>query len=229
MKSIRVFGIVIAGLLAVATWSWAQDTDAVKTPTLEERIANQLERMTTRLDLTDEQKVQVEVILKKDLAEIVALQEKIRVLHEQMRAEIDTVLTDEQKAKRPDFKRGPRGPRGPLGHFERGGRGGFGHGMRGAGDCPVGAGLGPQFGARGILGLLDLTDEQKTQIREILKDRPADCLEAIKAVLTPEQIQKLEEFKNAKPGRGVRGGGQAVTPNADNQRGRRGGIHVIGR
>ncbi len=229
MKTRLVFGIAIAGLLAVATWSWAQDTDAVKTPTLEERIANQLERMTTRLELTDEQKVQIEAILKKDLEEIVALQEKIRVLHEQMRTEIDGVLTDEQKAQRPDFSGVPRGPRGPLGHFERGGRGGFGYRMRGTQDCPVSASAFLHIGARGILGQLDLTDEQKIQIREILKDRPADCLEAIKAVLTPEQIEKLDELKDARPGRGVRGGGQAVIPNADNQRGRRGGIHVIGR
>jgi Spy/CpxP family protein refolding chaperone len=82
---------------------------------------------------------------------------------------------------RQGFAKGPE-----WGHPEPGGREHFGHpgGLRHDG--------GPQM----MLGMLDLTDEQKEVIAKLVEDSREKLHADIKAVLTDEQIEKLQQLRD---------------------------------
>lgn len=280
MNTYRKVTLLIAGLFIWVPVGWPQTADEVKRPiAIEKKIDVPLERMTKRLHLTEEQEKQIEAIFEKNTVEIAALQTQIRALREQMKKEVDTVLTDEQKAKMPIF---PPEPRGPQGRPSKGGREGLGRGhgfgapaphefsgVRGSRDFmkeprdrnreiresrpgrsqerfaerppresndkrdeldkPMKhprdssrPSLGPRkpmrfaeaqemkrgAGFRGLLRCLDLSDKQKAQIREIL---------------TPDQIEELNEFKSDISERGRRGGEPGANAMNEHRRGYRGG------
>lgn len=179
------------------------------------------------LDLTDEQKEDIQEILKDD-----SISNK--------REEILKILTDEQKEafqqRREDRPRGfggqgfggPRSGEPGIGRpdserpgFSMRGFGG-GPGFRGRGEARA---EGREFGfqARGrfqdaprlpqILNHLDLTDEQKVKIDEIMKSPSGNPREEIMKVLTEEQIKQLQELRpnvqerrRDREGRGLREG-----------------------
>lgn len=148
------------------------------------------------LDLTDEQKEAITKLVEESRAK----------LH----ADIEAVLTDEQIEKLEQLREST-----PVGV----GRGYFGIGLRGPFDGPDG--IPP------ALESLDLTDEQKTAIKEIRDKARTDAAAAetrqarqeimqaahdkIKALLTDEQIEKLEQLQantlrgSGRPGRGYFG------------------------
>ena len=183
--------------------------------------------------LTDQQREQIRVIRDSYEDKFAAARKECResgtrgrecaaldALHEQMRAEIEPLLTETQLAR---FEaRGDRGP-GP-GRMGFGGRGAEGMG-RGPGG---GQGRGPEGRVDRLAEQLDLTDDQQAQIQEIFdtmrENFAADCSgrpdeetraahraeinEQISAILTPEQQELFDELKNNRPdrGQGKRGG-----------------------
>ncbi len=92
---------------------------------------------------------------------------KIKKIRTDTRASIEAILTPEQKQKLRDAKAN-RGQR-QQGQREEGGR----------------------------FASLNLSEDQKTQIKQIMESSKKD----MQAVLTPEQQQKLQDFKNAHPRR----------------------------
>jgi Spy/CpxP family protein refolding chaperone len=70
---------------------------------------------------------------------------------------------------------------------------------------PDAQGQGRGLGFHGVLRDLDLSSEQQSKIQEIFKNRPADPFEAVKEILTPEQVKKFDELKSEAPVRGRSG------------------------
>lgn len=97
---------------------------------------------------------------------------RMKQIRTDTRTKIDAVLTDEQKKKLQDAKvnRGQR-PQG----------------QRPQGQRPEG----------GPFASLNLSEDQKTQIKQIMESSKQE----MQSVLTAEQQQKLQEFKNANPRR----------------------------
>lgn len=111
---------------------------------------------------------------------------------------------------RQGFANGPGSMRsGPGGGF---GRQGF---ANGPGQMNIGHGGGRNFGPMGSLkdtgspamrlGALDLTDEQKDVIAQLVEDSRAKLHADIEAVLTPEQVEKLQQLRDDGAARGFAG------------------------
>jgi len=98
--------------------------------------------------------------------------DRMKQIRTDTRTKIEAVLTDEQRQKLQDAKAN-RGQRQ--------------HGQRQNGQRPQG----------GPFASLNLSDDQKAQIKQIMESSKQD----IQAVLTPEQQQKIQDFKNAHPRR----------------------------
>ncbi|MFH1740856.1 MAG: hypothetical protein ABIH23_17755 [bacterium] len=160
--------MAILGIGLLSATSWAQDAPVPP----DQRITKQIERMTKTLDLTETQQKMMRVILEEKLPKTAALRQQLKDLQEETEKAIDGVLTDEQREKRsksrPDRAGAQRGIRP-------------GQAARDAQGARAGAGL------MGMLRDMNLSDDQKAQIREILKNRPENPRAAIQGVLTEEQ------------------------------------------
>lgn len=130
-------------------------------------------RMLEHLDLTDEQREQLK-----------ELRETMATMREEQRESMMKILTDEQQATLKEM-------RGKRGKFF--GRRGWGakdrHDMR--------------RGGKGAFSRLDLTDEQKEQLKELRQEHRAEISAtrqkhrtALESVLTDEQRAKLGEMKD---------------------------------
>lgn len=73
-------------------------------------VAQRVEHMSRRLDLTDQQASQITAIFNANEDSKVALMDKLKTIHEEERSQIEAVLTDEQKEQ---MQQGP-GPRRPF-------------------------------------------------------------------------------------------------------------------
>lgn len=125
------------------------------------------------LDLTDEQKEQLQ-----------ALREKHRETMREQREAVMNILTDEQQETLKEM----RSKRGRF--FDR--RGGKDKGRHDA-----------RRGGQGAFSRLDLTDEQKEQLVELRTEHRTEMREtrqkqrtALENILTDEQREKLEEMKD---------------------------------
>lgn len=98
--------------------------------------------------------------------------DQIKQIRTDTQSKIEAVLTDEQRQKLQDAK-AHRGQR-QYGQRQQG-----------------------QHQHRGPFASLNLSDDQKTQIKQIMESSKQD----IQAVLTPEQQQQIQDFKNAHPRR----------------------------
>lgn len=191
-----LLGIVcLLGIGLLAGVAVSQDASTTEKP---DKITLQIERLTKDLELTETQQNMVRVILEEKQPKIDALEEQIKQLRKEMDNSITSVLTDEQKAKKEKLDAARRA---------RVDRAGF----RGAGR---GEGPGPQEGApMRALEQLNLTDEQKAKIDEIVKNRPQNMREEIMKVLTPEQQEKWKELRaqaaERRAGAGPQGEGRA--------------------
>ncbi|HPA47078.1 MAG TPA: hypothetical protein PLG59_13415 [bacterium] len=177
------------GLLAGVAVS--QDASTTEKP---DRITLQIQRMTRTLELTEAQQNMVRVILEEKQPKIDALEEQIKQIRKEMDDAVTNVLTDEQKAKREKMETARRA---------RGEGAGAGAGFQGA---RRGEGAGPQGAApMRALEQLNLTDEQKAKIDEIMKNRPQNMREEIMKVLTEEQKEQWEKMRSqaAERGRGA--------------------------
>lgn len=194
---------------------------ALATVAIAERRENMREhrqptlRMLEQLDLTDEQKEQLEAIREQHEAireqheamreQHEAIRETMReTLHEQyealreQREAMLNILTDEQKEAMQEM----RGKRGKF--FGR--RGWAGKMSPGATPRLPKHALHDRHrrGGQGAFARLDLTDEQKEQLAELRKKQRTELREtrqkhrqALEGVLTDEQREKLAEMKDA--------------------------------
>jgi Spy/CpxP family protein refolding chaperone len=152
------------------------------------RGAGPLGRMADELGLTDEQKAEIRAIMA----------EEMPAARQRIEERVAGVLTEEQQARLAELKEehpgmmsGRRGP-------------GKGRGMRGPG--------GPGARLERMAEALDLTDEQKTAVRELFaearQEKRDEMHEKISALLTPEQQEKLDELRSEREARMAERGGQ---------------------
>lgn len=140
--------------------------------------AGMFQRLAQQLNLTDQQKQQLEPIM-------TAFRDKMQAHRQNMHNRFESVLTAEQRAQLEQMKA-----------------------ERGQGKGPRRGGPGGPFAA------LNLTDEQKTQMKS-LREQGRTEMQAefeqmraqVNAVLTPEQQAQLQQImEKAKERRGKRGG-----------------------
>ncbi|MEH2160395.1 MAG: P pilus assembly/Cpx signaling pathway, periplasmic inhibitor/zinc-resistance associated protein [Nostoc sp.] len=125
----------------------------------------------------------------KDLNLTDAQKTQIQAIRRDSRTKSEAVLTPEQKAKLEATKQARRAE-----WQARKAQGQTGEGQRQAG----------QGKRKGHFAELNLTEAQKTQMREIRESEK----QQIQAVLTPEQRQKLEQFRQNAPSRRQQGNPQ---------------------
>ena len=138
--------------------------------------------MLGRLDLTDEQKEQLQALRQEHVEARREQREAIAAMGKEQREAVMNILTEEQQQTLKEM----RDRRGKF--FDR--RGGKGrHDAR--------------RGGQGAFSRLDLTDEQKEQFKELRQEHRTEIREtrqkhrtALESVLTDEQREKLKEMKD---------------------------------
>ncbi|MBN3926600.1 P pilus assembly/Cpx signaling pathway, periplasmic inhibitor/zinc-resistance associated protein [Nostoc sp. NMS4] len=116
---------------------------------------------------------------------------QIETIRRDSRTKFEAVLTPEQKAKLEAAKQARRAE-----WQARKAQGQTGEGQRQPGEH--------HGRKKGDFGDLNLSEAQKTQMRQIRESEK----QQIQAVLTPEQRQKLEQFRQNAPSRGQQGNPQ---------------------
>ena len=150
--------------------------------------------MLGRLDLTDEQKEQLQALRKEHVETRREQREAMAAMGKEQREAVMNILTEEQQETLKEM----RSKRGKF--FDR--RGGKGrHDAR--------------RGGQGAFSRLDLTDEQKEQFKELRTEHRTEIREtrqkhrtALESVLTDEQREKLAEMKDEAFYGGKRGRGR---------------------
>ncbi|MEH1975735.1 MAG: P pilus assembly/Cpx signaling pathway, periplasmic inhibitor/zinc-resistance associated protein [Nostoc sp.] len=127
----------------------------------------------------------------KDLNLTDAQKSQIQAIRRDSRTKFDAVLTPEQKAKLEAAKQARQAER-----QARKAQGQTGQGQRQPGQH--------HGGRKGNFADLNLTEAQKTQMRQIRESEK----QQIQAVFTPEQRQKLEQFRQNAPSRRQQGNPQ---------------------
>ena len=142
--------------------------------------------MLGRLDLTDEQKEQLQALRKEHVEARREQREAMAAMGKEQREAVMNILTEEQQGALKEM----RDRRGKF--FDR-------HDMRRGGKGRHDA----QRGGQGAFSRLDLTDEQKEQFKELRKAHRAEIREtrkghrtALESVLTDEQKEQLEAMKD---------------------------------
>ncbi|MYK38664.1 MAG: hypothetical protein F4049_00415 [Gemmatimonadetes bacterium] len=140
--------------------------------------------MLGRLDLTDEQKEQLQALRKEHVEARREQRKAMAAMGKEQREAVMNILTDEQQETLKEM----RDKRGKF-FDRRGGKGKDRHDMR--------------RGGQGAFSRLDLTDEQKEQFKELRQEQRTEIREtrqkhrtALESVLTDEQREKLEEMKD---------------------------------
>ena len=140
--------------------------------------------MLGRLDLTDEQKEQLQALRKEHVEVRREQREAMVAMGKEQRDAVMNILTEEQQEALKEM----RDRRGKF-FDRRGGKGKDRHDAR--------------RGGQGAFSRLDLTDEQKEQFKELRQEHRTELREtrqkqrtALESVLTDEQREKLEEMKD---------------------------------
>ena len=149
-------------------------------------------RMLEHLDLTDEQKEQLQAVHEKHREAMRGQRETMAAMGKEQREAVMNILTDEQQETMKEM----RSKRGKF--FGQRGWGSKDHDMRRGGkDHDM------RRGGKGAFSRLDLTDEQKEQLVELRKEQRTEMREsrekhrtALENVLTDGQREKLEEMKD---------------------------------
>ena len=165
-----------------------------------------MSRILDRLDLTDEQKEQLQELRGKHQKARREHREALAAMGKEQREAVMGLLTEEQQETLGEMR----------GRFleRRGGKGWGREGMRRGGKSWRWNDA--QRGGKGPFSRLDLTDEQKERLGELRTEHRAEMREtrqghrkALESVLTDEQRDKLETMKDeAFYGGGRRGGGK---------------------
>ena len=139
--------------------------------------------MLGRLDLTDEQQEQLQALRKEHVEARREQREAMAAMGKEQREAVMNILTDEQQEALKEM----RETRGKF-FDRRGGKGKDRHDMR---------------RGEGAFSRLDLTDEQKEQLKELRQEQRTEMREtrqkhrtALENVLTDEQREKLEAMKD---------------------------------
>ena len=150
--------------------------------------------MLGRLDLTDEQKEQLQALRKEHVEARREQREAMAAMGKEQREAVMNILTDEQQETLKEM----RAKRGEF-FDRRGGQGKDRHDMRRGGKDRHDA----RRGGQGAFSRLDLTDEQKEQFKGLRKEHRTEIREtrqkhrtALESVLTDEQREKLEAMKD---------------------------------
>ena len=140
--------------------------------------------MLGRLDLTDEQKEQLQALRKEHVEARREQREAMAAMGKEQREAVMNILTEEQQEALKEM----RSKRGKF--FDR-----RGWESKGRHDA--------RRGGQGAFSRLDLTDEQKEQFKELRTEHRTEIREtrqkhrtALENVLTDEQREKLEEMKD---------------------------------
>ena len=162
--------------------------------------------MLGHLDLTDEQKEQLQALRKEHVEVRREQREAMAAMGKEQREAVMNILTEEQQEALKEM----RAKRGKF-FDRRGGKGKDRHDMRRDGKDRHDA----RRGGQGAFSRLDLTDEQKEQFVELRKEQRTEMREsrqkhrtALESVLTDEQREKLEEMKDEAFYSGRRGRGK---------------------
>ena len=150
--------------------------------------------MLGRLDLTDEQKEQLQALRKEHVEARREQREAMAAMGKEQRDAVMNILTEEQQESLKEM----RAKRGKF-FDRRGWEGKDRHDMRRGGKGRHDA----RRGGQGAFSRLDLTDEQKEQFVELRKEHRTEIREtrqkhrtALESVLTDEQREKLEDMKD---------------------------------
>ncbi len=150
--------------------------------------------MLGRLDLTDEQKEQLQALRKEHVEVRREQRETMAAMGKEQREAVMNILTEEQQEALKEM----RAKRGKF-FDRRGDKGKDRHDMRRGGKGRHDA----RRGGQGAFSRLDLTDEQKEQLKELRQEQRTEMREsrqkhrtALESVLTDEQREKLEEMKD---------------------------------
>ena len=138
--------------------------------------------MLERLDLSDAQEEQLQALRKEQREAMREQRETMAAMGKEQREAVMNILTEEQQETLKEM----RGKRGKF--FDR--RGGKGRHHAGRGGL-------------GAFSRLDLTDEQKEQVKELRTEQRTEIRETrqkhrtvLESILTDEQREKLEEMKD---------------------------------
>lgn len=210
MKRTRTFLVILTALpLMIVGGGFAQDNPP-EPPSVADVAAKKLEALQEALDLSAEQSASLSVLFVNSITQHREIMEQTRALRDSVKSGVDTILTDEQLQEVRQNRRlrgalrleppreGSRGPRGFRGPPNDRGREGF----------------------RRIAEALELTDEQRADIRRLAGEEGVDRREAVDQVLTDEQRAQLETLRESFSGHEGRGGPGAHP----GMRGRRGGL-----
>ncbi len=163
--------------------------------------------MLGRLDLTDEQKEQLQALRKEHVEARREQREAMAAMGKEQREAVMNILTEEQQETLKEM----RSKRGKF-FGQRGWEGKGRHDMRRGGKGRHDE----RRGGQGAFSRLDLTDEQKEKFKELRQEHRTELREtrqkhrtALESVLTDDQREKLEEMKDeafygGKRGRGKR-------------------------
>ena len=199
-RSLPMFAAGLFGVAVLAVVAWAQDVPAPdKDPPPEKSVADRAERVTRGLDLNRAQQERIEKVLRDRSAKVDELRRRQRGPERGTKEAVDTIMAEEQdprdvrrRATRRDVPR--ERERGEFGHRGPGGR--FG-------------GFGPMARLRGM----DLTDDQRAKIQDIIRSSPPENRrEAIAKVLTDEQKERVRSQRGFEPGRRGRVAGPDAVP-----------------
>lgn len=174
-----------------------------------------LEMMTKKLDLTEEQRNKIAPILENAKSQLKEQVGEAKDVFAETKEQIGAVLTDEQKAK---FEKGKQAFVGAVGGYVR---------AHGPEIRERVQGAGKEIALRAALGSLELTEEQRTKLKDLqesVQEKRQAIMEEMKprfeaidkhvkdtleSTLTPAQLEQLKEkqadmkeFRKRGPGPG---------------------------
>ena len=162
--------------------------------------------MLGRLDLTDEQKEQLQALRKEHVEARREQRDAMAAMGKEQREAVMNILTEEQQETLKEM----RDKRGKF-FDRRSGKGKDRHDMRRGGKDRYDA----RRGGQGAFSRLDLTNEQKEQLKGLRQEHRTELREtrqkhrtALESVLTDEQREKLGEMKDEAFYGGKRGRGR---------------------
>ncbi len=217
---ILIGALTIAIAATTAGTAFAKGKHKMNPEHMEQKIEKRLAKMTEHLELTEAQQAKVRVILESKKDTMIELhknenltreekREQFKAAREDVKAQIDQVLTAEQQAKAEEFRKNRKEHK----KHKRGKRG--------------------KHMLKHMVNELDLTDAQQASAKKIMEDAKTEretILEAnngdraaakeelkahrtatkakLRALLTEEQAAKFDEMKAKRGKRGKRGKGK---------------------
>lgn len=178
----RFFHSLVLGVLLVALTTSATFARAAGDGTSgADHAQKKWQRMVDRLHLTPDQQTRLQPI-------VTAHQERLKAQREQTKAQMTAVLTPEQRARFEQLMAERKSRRQAQG--------------QGSGTAAGTEGRGRDSKGKGLLRSLNLTDTQKTQLKQMRQESKAarnaeqqQFVAQVEAILTPEQRAQFEQMR----------------------------------